>query len=155
MRKAQQHSTTLWRRLYVSKRARQDVSTAIAFLATRVRAPDIDDWRKLSHLMEYLRVNRLRPLIMSADGCGILMWYVDASFAVHVDKHRCQLGHYDRSALAGIYVYLQKCMTGSTVSAYGDIRRTDPRLHFPTYVLALAYGSPGWGLNPVPMVGGW
>ncbi len=24
-----------------------------------------------------------------------------------VDKHRCQLGHYDRSALAGIYVYLQ------------------------------------------------
>jgi hypothetical protein len=72
-----------------------------------------------------------------------------------VDKHRCQLGHYDRSALAGIYVYLQKCMTGSTVSANGDIRRTNPRLHFPTYVLALTYGRPGWGLNPVPMVGGW
>jgi hypothetical protein len=72
-----------------------------------------------------------------------------------VDKHRCQLEHYDRSALAGIYVYLQKCMTGSTVSAYGDIQCTDPRLHFPTYVLVLAYGSPGWGLNPVPMVGGW
>ncbi len=29
--------------LYVSKRARPDVSTAIAFLATRVRAPDVDD----------------------------------------------------------------------------------------------------------------
>jgi hypothetical protein len=43
--------------LYVSKRARPDVSTAIAFLATRVRAPDINDWRKLSHLMEYLREN--------------------------------------------------------------------------------------------------
>ena len=50
-----------------------------------------------------------------------------------VDKHRCQLGYYDRSSLVGIYVYLQKCMTGSTVSAYGDIRRTNPRLHFPTY----------------------
>ena len=69
--------------LYVSKRARPDVSTAIAFLTTRVRAPDIDDWRKLSHLMEYLRVDRLRPLIMSANGSGVLMWYVDASFAVH------------------------------------------------------------------------
>jgi hypothetical protein len=45
--------------LYVSKRARLDVSTPIAFLTTRVRAPDIDDWRKLSCLMEYLRVNRL------------------------------------------------------------------------------------------------
>ena len=68
-----------------------------------------------------------------------------------VDKHRCQLGHYDRSALAGIYVYLQKCMTGSTVSAYGDIRRTDPRLHFPTYALALTYGSLARGSNPVPV----
>jgi hypothetical protein len=65
--------------LYVSKRARPDVSTAIAFLTTRVRAPDVDDWRKLSDLIEYLRVDRLRPLIMSADGCGVLMWYVDAS----------------------------------------------------------------------------
>ena len=69
--------------LYVSKRARPDVSTAIAFLTTRVRAPDVNDWRKLSHLMEYLRVDRLRPLILSADGSGVLMWYVDASFVVH------------------------------------------------------------------------
>jgi hypothetical protein len=29
--------------LYMSKRARPDVSTAIAFLTTRVRAPDVDD----------------------------------------------------------------------------------------------------------------
>jgi hypothetical protein len=31
--------------LYVSKPARPDVSTAIAFLTTRVRAPDVDDWK--------------------------------------------------------------------------------------------------------------
>ncbi len=30
-----------------------------------------------------------------------------------VDKHRCQLGHYDRSALAGIYVYLQSRVPSS------------------------------------------
>ena len=69
--------------LYVSKHARLDVSTAIAFLTTRVRAPDVNDWRKLSHLMEYLRVNRLHPLILSTNGSRVLMWYVDASFAVH------------------------------------------------------------------------
>ena len=34
-------------------------------------------------MMEYLRVERLQPLILSADGSGVLMWYVDASFAVH------------------------------------------------------------------------
>ena len=33
--------------LYATKRARPDTSTAIAFLTTRVRSPDMDDWRKL------------------------------------------------------------------------------------------------------------
>ena len=44
--------------LYVTKRARPDTSLAIAFLTTRVRAPDTDDWEKLCHLMEYLRGDR-------------------------------------------------------------------------------------------------
>jgi hypothetical protein len=69
--------------LYVSKRARLDISVAFAFLTNRVRAPDVNDWRKLSHLMEYLRVDRLLPLILSANGSGVLMWYDNASFAVH------------------------------------------------------------------------
>jgi hypothetical protein len=73
--------------LYVSKHARPDVRMAIAFLTTRVRAPDVNDWRKLSHLMEYLRVDRLRPLILSANGSGVLMWYVNASFTVHPNMH--------------------------------------------------------------------
>ncbi len=68
--------------LYVNKCARPDVSTAIAFLTTRVRAPDIDDLRKLSHPMEYLREDRLCPLVLSAKGSEVLMWYVDVSFAV-------------------------------------------------------------------------
>ena len=33
--------------LYMVKRARPDASVPIAFLTTRVRSPDIDDWRKL------------------------------------------------------------------------------------------------------------
>ncbi len=37
--------------------------------------------------MEYLRVDMLHPLILSADGSGLLMWYVDASFAVHPNMH--------------------------------------------------------------------
>ncbi len=77
MRKAQWHFTTLFAKaLYISKRARLDVSTAIAFLTTRIRATDVDDWRKLSHLMEYLMVDKHCPLILSANGSGVLMWYV-------------------------------------------------------------------------------
>jgi hypothetical protein len=33
--------------------------------------------------MEYLRGNHDRPLILSGDNEGVLMWYVYASFAVH------------------------------------------------------------------------
>jgi len=69
--------------LYVVKRARPDASVPIAFLTTRVRSPDIDDWRKLEHLMEYLRSTVDMPLILGANAGGISNWYVDASFAVH------------------------------------------------------------------------
>jgi hypothetical protein len=69
--------------LYATKRARPDTCTAIAFLTTRVCAPDRDDWRELTHLMKYMRGTRTLPLILGANGSGILVWWIDASFAVH------------------------------------------------------------------------
>ena len=69
--------------LYLVKRARPDASVAIAFLTTRVRQPDEDDWRKLEHLIEYFKVTTEMPLILGGDSSGVLNWYVDASFAVH------------------------------------------------------------------------
>ncbi len=68
---------------HVTKRARPDISLVIAFQTMRVRSPDTDDLGKLSHLVEYLRGDRDRPLILGAENEGMLMWYVDASFAVH------------------------------------------------------------------------
>jgi hypothetical protein len=56
---------------------------AIAFLTTRVREPDEDDWRKLQHLIVYLRITRKLPLVLGAWNTGVLHWYIDASFAVH------------------------------------------------------------------------
>jgi hypothetical protein len=69
--------------LYSTKGARLDTCTAITFLTMRVRAPDKDDWNKLVHLMRYIIGNRTMPLILSANGSGILKLWVDASFAVH------------------------------------------------------------------------
>jgi len=71
--------------IYVTKRERPDISLAVAFLTSRVKGPDIDDWCKLCHVIVYLRVTRDLPLILGADGSGVLSWYVDASFAVHPD----------------------------------------------------------------------
>jgi hypothetical protein len=44
--------TVVAKLLYIGKQARLDMSLSVAFLITRVRAPDTDDWGKLSHLME-------------------------------------------------------------------------------------------------------
>ena len=69
--------------LYATKRARPDTCTAVVFLTTRVREPDLDDWNKLSHMMRYIRGTLQLPLILSTDGTHILKWWVDAAFAVH------------------------------------------------------------------------
>ena len=37
------------------------------------------------HIMRYTRGMRTLPLILSANGSGILKWWVEASFAVHTN----------------------------------------------------------------------
>ncbi len=81
--KAKVFHTIAAKALYVSKWARPDISFAIAFLTTRVREPDEDDWRKLRHLIVYLKSTCELPLVLGAWNTGVLYWYVDASFAVH------------------------------------------------------------------------
>jgi hypothetical protein len=81
--KAMEFHNLVAKTVYATKRARPDTCTAIAFLTTRVREPDKDDWTKLVHLMRYIRGTRTMPLILSANGSGILKWWVDASFDVH------------------------------------------------------------------------
>jgi hypothetical protein len=71
--------------LFACKRARPDISPAIAYLTTRVRAPNQDDWAKLVRMMRYLKQTSKDCLTLKADGTGDLKWYVDASFAVHPD----------------------------------------------------------------------
>jgi hypothetical protein len=39
----------------------------------------------VTHLMHYIRGMHKLPLILSANGSGILKWWVDASFAVHLN----------------------------------------------------------------------
>jgi hypothetical protein len=73
--------------LNATKRARPDTSTSVAFLTTRVREPDKDDRCKLCHLMKYIRGTKRLPLRLSANGSGILKWWIDASFAIHPNMH--------------------------------------------------------------------
>jgi hypothetical protein len=71
--------------LFLCKRARPDISSAIAFLTTRVQHPTREDWMKLVKLMRYLKGMVHDALTLRADGSGVMKWYTDTSFAVHPD----------------------------------------------------------------------
>jgi hypothetical protein len=69
--------------LFASTRARKDIQTTIAFLSTRVRNPDANDWEKLRRLMRYIKGTINLPLILRVDGLNVIKWCVNASFATH------------------------------------------------------------------------
>jgi hypothetical protein len=62
--------------LFLTKRARPDISTAVAFLTTHVKGPDKNNWKKLVQVICYLRVITQLPLILRTDR-------VDGSHATH------------------------------------------------------------------------
>ena len=59
--------------------------TAVAFLCTRVKQPDVDDWKKLGRCIQYLQGSKELHLTLEADDTGAIQWWIDASFAVHPD----------------------------------------------------------------------
>ena len=77
--------------LFATKISRPDIHTAVAFLTTRVRGPNEDNWRKLLRLMQYLINTTDMPLTLRADGTNIVKWWVDGYYAVHLEM-RSQTG---------------------------------------------------------------
>ena len=71
--------------VFVWKRVKPDIGVAMSFPTKRVKQPDLDDWPKLVHLMDYSKADGLRSLILAADKTGILIWYINAAFAVHAN----------------------------------------------------------------------
>jgi hypothetical protein len=69
--------------LFACHRARKDIHTAVAFLTTRVRTPDEDDWLKLKRVLRYIRSTIYLPLILRADNLNVIKWWVDVSFTTH------------------------------------------------------------------------
>ena len=60
--------------LFLGKRARPDLQTAISFLSTRVREPDTEDYKKLIRLTKYLNCTKDIPLTLGADNSGCIPW---------------------------------------------------------------------------------
>jgi len=57
----------------------------VAFLCTRVKSPDNDDYKKLSCVIQYLRGTQ--DITLTIEPGDHPNWWVDSSYAVHPDMH--------------------------------------------------------------------
>ena len=71
--------------LYLAKRTRPDILTAISFLAGRVNSPTEEDWEKLDRVYGYLSVKSASGVKFSGGADIDVECYADAAFMAHDD----------------------------------------------------------------------
>ncbi len=71
--------------LFMATRTRWDIQTVVAFLTTRVKNPDKDNWGELKRVLKYLDSTKYLKLRLTMESLGMLKWYVDGLHHVHWD----------------------------------------------------------------------
>lgn len=72
--------------LFLAKRTRPDILTAVIFLSTRVQAPSLNDWKRLERVLKYLNgTPELGIVLKPGEGDLEIRAYADASYGVHAD----------------------------------------------------------------------
>jgi hypothetical protein len=77
--------TAVAKLLYLSKRTRADILTAVAFLCTRVKYPTKEDQKKLDRVMGYLSATKDRKMLLTSEKDLRIIAYIDAAFGTHSD----------------------------------------------------------------------
>ena len=71
--------------LYITKKARPDLETAVAFLTTRVSKSDVDDWKKLERVLIWILNTIDDKRVIGARSLKELFTWIDAAYAVHAN----------------------------------------------------------------------
>ena len=72
--------------LFISRRCRLDIQTAVRFLTTRVSCPTVEDWSKLQRVLQYLRGTMDFSFFIGAHNIRKMKSWVDESYVVHLDN---------------------------------------------------------------------
>jgi hypothetical protein len=79
--------------LFLGKRVRPEILTAVAFLTTRVQACDIDDMGKLNRVLGYLYGCPHRGIVLDVgEGGPNVKTYIDAAYGVHTTSGKSHTG---------------------------------------------------------------
>jgi hypothetical protein len=104
---------------YLAKRLYAALSPALAFLATRVQAPTVQDQRKLERVLRFVNSHRDVMLVLRFTEDMQVELYIDAAFAVHKDM-RSHTGSAMRIGTGGMFAWRsvkQKLTTKSSTEA--------------------------------------
>ena len=72
--------------LYVAKRVRIDILTTVSFLTSRQGVTDVDDWKKLRRLVQYIKCTLDMPLILGAERLDHFYTFIDVAYATNNDR---------------------------------------------------------------------
>ena len=75
--------TTVVRCIFITKRARPDIHTAIAYLSKIFKETNTNDWRKLSCIMIQLMETKDLVLRLKVEYLNVLKCHIDASYTIH------------------------------------------------------------------------
>ena len=68
--------------MYLCKRARSDIKSALSYLCTKVSKPNQGDSAKLDRVLDFLKATKGDKRIIGATNLDKLMTWVDASYAM-------------------------------------------------------------------------
>ena len=117
-KRAKTFHTMVAKLLYLCKRTRIDIMTAVAYLCTRVLHSTENDWEKLVRLMKYLNGTREYIITIKVDMPIQVKVWIDASFGVH-DDGKGHTGVFATLGTGPIYCKSskQKSVTASTTES--------------------------------------
>jgi len=78
--------TAIAQGLFACKQAMPDTSPIVAYLTARVREPNEADCEKFVRMIKFLDQTKQDYLILQATQDTVVRWFVDATFAVHLNQ---------------------------------------------------------------------
>jgi hypothetical protein len=100
--------------LYLAKRARPDILTAVSFLCTRVQSATTEDAAKLARVLGYIKSTMDQVLYIRTAVKPVVRAYIDAAYALHSDsKSHTGVIIFVGHAIVYVSSKKQKCMSKS------------------------------------------
>jgi hypothetical protein len=104
--------------LYLAKRTRGQILTAVSYLAGRVSCATVDDQQKLNRVLSYLSRTKDEVMHMAPGGEVTPEVYIDASFGIHEDgTSRTGMAIMLGGVAVGNWSWRQKIVTKSSTEA--------------------------------------